>query len=70
MRGAEADHVIAIGTPGLEEISRARLSLSIISCCQTEDRKWIYNNNNKYFRAAADEGRVLVATPPWHPQVQ
>ena len=74
MTGAEADHVIVIGVPDLEAISRARLSLSILLCCQQDSKmrysKRCYNLRNKGFRVAADEGRVLVAPAPWHPQVQ
>ena len=69
MRGAEADRVIVIGQPSLETISRARFSLGILLCCHADGGKMYYNNCNVGLRAAADKGRVLVATPPWHPQV-
>ena len=69
MVGAEADRVVYIGFGELEAISRARLSLGILFCCQSEGSKMYYNGRTKGFRAAIEEGLVLVATPPSHPQV-
>ena len=69
MYGAEADRVVYFGRGGLEAISRARLSLGILLCCQSEESKRYYNFATKGFRAAIEEGLVLVATPPSHPQV-
>ena len=69
MVGAEADRVLYIGYGRLEAISRARLSLGILLCCQSEWSKRQYNGFNKGFRLAIEEGLVLVATPPSHPQV-
>merc|ERR1712083_764249 len=70
MFGAEADRVVYIGWGFLEAISRARLSLGILLCCQSEGSKRYYNFLNKGFRAAIEEGLVLVATPPLYPQVE
>ena len=36
MMGAEADRVVHVGHGHLEAISRARLSLGILLCCQTK----------------------------------
>ena len=69
MMGAEADQVVYIGRGTLEAVSRARLSLGILLCCQTEVGRRDYNNYNGSFRAAIEEGLVLVATLPSHPQV-
>ena len=69
MIGAEADRVVYIGYGSLEPISRARLSLGILLCCQTELSRRQYNIYNVGFRAAIEEGLVLVATLPSHPQV-
>ena len=69
MYGAEADRVLYIGYGVLEAISRARLSLGILFCCQSEWSRRHYNIINKGFREAIEEGLVLVATPPSHPQV-
>ena len=69
MFGAEADRVVYFGFEHLEAISRARLSLGILLCCQTEQSRRQYNMHNVGFRAAIEEGLVLVATPPSHPQV-
>ena len=69
MMGAEADRVVHVGHGHLEAISRARLSLGILLCCQSEGSKRSYNFYTKGFRAAIEEGLVLVATPPSHPQV-
>ena len=69
MFGAEADRVLYIGFGNLEAISRARLSLGILLCCQSEQSKLQYNKFIKGFRAAIEEGLALVATPPSHPQV-
>ena len=69
MMGAEADRVVHVGHGHLEAISRARLSLGILLCCQSEESKRYFNFATKGFRAAIEEGLVLVATPPSHPQV-
>ena len=69
MIGAEADRVVYIGLGQLEAVSRARLALGILLCCQTELSKKIYNYFNNGYRAAMEEGLVLVATLPSHPQV-
>ena len=69
MTGAEADRVVYIGCGVLEPISRARLSLGILLCCQTERSRRNYNFFNVGYRAAIEEGLVLVATLPSHPQV-
>ena len=70
MMGAEADRVVHVGHGHLEAISRARLSLGILLCCQTKRSNRSCNNFAiKGFRAAIEEGLVLVATPPSHPQV-
>ena len=68
MIGAEADRVVYIGSGWLEAVSRARLSLGILLCCQNESRSG-YNIANVGYRAAIEEGLVLVATLPSHPQV-
>ena len=73
MIGAEADRVVVLTTGAgcLEQISRARLSLGIILCCnRNERRRRFYNWYIPSFRAAVEEGLVEVATPPWHPQVR
>ena len=67
--GAEADRVVYIGFGRLEPVSRARLSLGILLCCQTEEGRRYYNAFNVGYRAAIEEGLVLVATLPSHPQV-
>ena len=71
MIGAEADRVVVItsGRGCLEQISRAKLSLGIILCSSTERTRVAYNWSMRGFRTAAEEGRVLVAIPPWHPEV-
>ena len=69
MFGAEADRVVYIGSGNLEPISRARLSLGILLCCQTERSRREYNILKVGYRAAIEEGLVLVATLPSHPQV-
>ena len=50
-------------------MSRARLSLGILLCCQNQLGRTSYKRRNPGYRAAIEEGLVLVATPPWHPQV-
>jgi len=69
MTGAEADRVVCVGCGDLEPVSRARLSLGILLCCQTELSRRAYNFYNIGFRTAIEEGLVLVATLPSHPQV-
>merc|ERR1719222_1858323 len=69
MVGAEADRVVYIGCGLLEPVSRARLSLGILLCCQTEQSRRRYNLFNVGYRAAIEEGLVLVATLPSHPQI-
>ena len=69
MIGAEADRVVYIGYGNLEPVSRARLSLGILLCCKTEQSRQFYNYVKPAFEAAAEEGLVLVATLPSHPQV-
>merc|ERR1719222_445417 len=69
MVGAEADRVVYIGCGSLEPISRARLSLGILLCCQTELSRRQYNMYSVGYRAAIEEGLVLVATLPSHPQI-
>ena len=69
MMGAEADRVVYIGCGLLEPVSRARLSLGILLCYQTERSRRLYNIRNVGYRAAIEKGLVLVATLPSHPQV-
>ena len=69
MIGAEADRVVYIGRGSFESLSRARISLGILLCCQTELSKGQYNIANVGFQTAIEEGLVLVATLPSHPQV-
>ena len=69
MEGAEADRVVYIGFGLFEPISRARISLGILLCCQTEQSRRECNYLNVGYRAAIEEGLVLVATLPSHPQV-
>ena len=71
MTGGEADQVVYIGCGSghLEAMSRARLSLGILLCCQTESSRRSYNIVNCGYRAAIEGGLVLVATLPFHPQV-
>ena len=69
MVGAEADRVVYIGCGSLEPLSRARISLGILLCCQTERSRRSYNALKPAFQAAIEEGLVLVATLPSHPQV-
>ena len=69
MFGAEADRVVYFGFGHLEAISRARLSLGILFCCQTEQSRATYKAVINAFREAIEEGLVLVATPSSHPQV-
>ena len=68
MVGAEADRVLYIGYGQFEAVSRARLFLGILLCCQTENRGQ-YNNLCRGYHAAIEQGLVLVATLPSHPQV-
>ena len=69
MTGAEADRVVYIGSGNLEPLSRARISLGILFCCQTEPSRKRYNIAKMPSQAAIEEGLVLVATLPSHPQV-
>merc|ERR1719222_565807 len=69
MIGAEADRVVYIGRGSFESLSRARISLGILLCCQTELSKGQYNIANVGFQTAIEEGLVLVATLPSHPQI-
>ena len=69
MIGAEADRVVYIGCGSLEPLSRARISLGILLCCQTERSRKYYNVIKPAFQTAIEEGLVLVATLPSHPQV-
>ena len=69
MVGAEADRVVYIGCGDLEPLSRAKISLGILLCCQTEQSTKYYKGRKKGFQTAIEEGLVLVATLPSHPQV-
>ena len=69
MVGAEADRVVYIGCVSLEPLSRARISLGILLCCQTERSRTYYNISKPAIQKAIEEGLVLVATLPSHPQV-
>merc|ERR1712080_34960 len=69
MVGAEADRVVYIGCGDLEPLSRARISLGILFCCQTEQSRRNYNLAKVPSQAAIEEGLVLVATLPSHPQI-
>ena len=72
MTGAEADRVVAItrGVGYLEQISRAKLSLGIIYCSTERTRDYYNKWAKKAFCKAVEEGRVLAAIPPWHPEVR
>merc|ERR1712130_935473 len=52
----------------LEALSRARLSLGIVLCCNEKSREY-YNSMIDGYRAAIEQGLVEVALPPWHPQL-
>lgn len=67
--GGEADRVVYIGFGQLEAVSRARLSLGILLCCQTELSRGIFNRYSVGYQAAIEQGLVMVATLPSHPQV-
>ena len=69
MFGGEADRMVYIGCGALEAVSRARLSLGILLCCQTRLSEGNYNILNRGYKAAIEQGLVLVATLPSHPQV-
>ena len=69
MYGGEADRVVVVGRGHLEAVSRARLCLSILLCCNDEESRDRYNFNASGYRAAIEQGLVEVAAPPWHPQV-
>ena len=72
MVGAEADRVVAITSGGrcLEQISRAKLSLGIIYCSTERTRDYYNKWAKKAFCEAVEEGLVLAAIPPWHPEVR
>ena len=65
--GAEYDRVIVIGECDLDFVPRARLWLGIILCCEGETSR--RPHLIPLFRAAIDQGVVLVSTPAWHPEV-
>ena len=69
MIGAEADQVVYVGSGNFEPLSRAKISLGILLCCQTELSRRNYNALKPAFKTAIEEGLVLVATLPSHPQV-
>ena len=69
MYGGEADRVVVVGIGFLEALSRARLSLGIVLCCNEKSREY-YNSMIDGYRAAIEQGLVEVALPPWHPQVE
>ena len=70
MIGAEADRVVYIGCGKLEAVSRARLSLGILLCCCKTEQSWmLYYHVIRGYRAAIEQGLVLVATLPSNPQV-
>ena len=68
MTGAEADRVVYIGPGNLEAVSRARVGLGILHFSGKRDMR-AYNLFKAGFHAAIEEGLVLVATLPSHPQV-
>ena len=68
MTGAEADRVVYIGPGNLEAVSRARVGLGILYFSGKND-VMAYNRFIAGFHAAIEEGLVLVATLPSHPQV-
>ena len=61
--------MVYIGCGYLEAVSRARLSLGILLCCNTELSRRFHNAINDGYRAAIEQGLVLVATLPSHSQV-
>ena len=69
MMGSEALQVVVVGYGHTEAISRARLSLALLHCYETEHSKEWYNLALPGYRAAIEEGRVVVASLPSHPQV-
>ena len=71
MFGAEADRVVVVGSGAAnrEAMSRARISLGVILCCQNEFGAGDYNSECNGYRAAIERGLVEVATPPWDLQV-
>merc|ERR1712130_88294 len=69
MVGAEADRVVYIVCGEFEPLSRARISLGILLCCQTELSRRTYNILRRGYQPAIEEGLVLVATLPSHPEI-
>ena len=69
MYGGEADRVMVVGFGELESISRARVSLAVLLCCNDESSREDYNYYAAGYRAAIEQGFVEVALPSWHPQV-
>ena len=69
MYGGEADRVLVVGEGHLEAVSRARLTLGILLCCHDEDSRDDYNYHVAGYRAAIEQGLVVVAIPHWHPKV-
>ena len=69
MYGGEADRVVVVGIGFLEALSRARLSLGVLLCCNEKSREY-YNRMADGYRAAIEQGLVEVAIPTWHPQVE
>ena len=64
MFGAEADHVLVVGCGHLESVSRAKLSLGILFCCNggvDSINEYIECTNG--YRAAIEQGLVEVAIP-------
>ena len=70
MFGAEADRVVVIGKADLEAISRPRLMLGILLCYEDEDIRRSHINLIPGYRAAIENGQVVVAAPPFHPMVR
>ena len=73
MFGAEADRVVVVGSGHPEAVSRAKLCLGILLCYEMSDtasicRRW-YMLYSQGLRAAIEQGLVVVAIPPWHPQL-
>jgi hypothetical protein len=68
--GAEATSVVVVGHGHAEAVSRARLQLGILHCCEEEDGREFYNMYLPGYRAAVDESLVVVAVVPPQPQVR
>ena len=70
MFGGEADRVVVVGGGNLEAVSRARISLGVLLCCNNDKGRGLYNNLVAGYCAAIEQGLIEVALPPWHPQVE